>query len=398
MLTAQGVPTPGEMKGRQRNHPRFKGRKPRWILPTVVSIIRNPAYKGERAHNRYVATKRPLRERMEKNLASRNSISQSDKADWTIIPVPSLVTPEVWEEAQRAIAGRAQHGSKVPKRYTAEEVLLYGGYVRCAHCGYALSPTLRPLDPRHYHNKRVWYYHCGHRHPTKTGEPCKGTAITCSRLDPLVWAEAVRLIRNPAYFQQLLKRSDEVWSPETQVAHYEELLAKLDQEDAGITSELLRLAGKPGLDHIRANIERQAERNAELRTGYQERLEAAQEDVESRQAQHARIRTFAEWAAAQAPTVETLSTEDRRKILIHSLHPTIIVAHTKSGEPRVSILFAVSAEAAAHIDPYELSTTSQWQDASGEYYTAYVEELSGEEIPDGDLDLSEISSLELREM
>ena len=47
------------------------------------------------------------------------------------------------------------------------------------------------------------------------------------------------------------------------------------------------------------------------------------------------------------------------EILVHSLHPTIFVAHTKSDEPRVAILFAVSAEAAAHIDPYKLYTSSQ---------------------------------------
>jgi len=350
-----------------------------------------------------VATKRPYRERAERNLTSKNSISQRDKADWTIIPVPPLVTPQVWEEAQQALARRAGHGTQAPKRYTTDEVLLYGGYARCAHCGYALSATLRPPDPRQQRTKRVWYYHCGHRHPTATGEPCKGTGITCSKLDPVVWEEAVRLIRDPAYFSQLLKRGDEVWAPETQVAHYAELLAKLDQEDSDIARELLRLASKPGLDHIRANMEQQAERNAELRTGYRERLEAAQAEVDSRQAQHDRVQAFAEWATAQAPTIDTLSADDRRAILIHSLHPTIFVAHTKSGKPRVSFLFAVSAEAAAHIDPWRLYTTAQWQNASGEYYTSYIEELPNTEPDDDDndnggeydVDLSDKSSIHL---
>jgi hypothetical protein len=400
LLTAEGIPTPGEVKGRQRNHPRFKGRAPRWILPIVVAILRNPAYKGERAHNRYTATKRPYRDRKERNLASRNSTSQRNQADWTIIPVPPLVTREVWDEAQVAWSKRAVHPTKVPRRYTAAEALLYGGYVRCAHCGYALRPTLRQPDPRQQRTKRVWYYHCGHRRPTKSGETCKGTAITCARLDPVVWKEAVRLIRDPDYFQQLLKRGDEVWAPETQVAHYTELLAKLDQEDADIARELVRLAGNPKMGHIRANIEQQAERNAELRDGYQERLANAQAEVENRQAQHARVRTFAEWATAQAPTVDSSSAEDQREILIHSLHPTIFVAHTKSDEPRVAILFAVSAEAAAHIDPYELYTQSQWQDAKGEYYTAFVEELpTGAEDDDDataeELDLNGIFSLHL---
>jgi hypothetical protein len=218
---------------------------------------------------------------------------------------------------------------------------------------------LRQPDPRKQRTKRVWYYHCGHRHPDKTGKPCKGTAITCARLDPVVWAEAVRVIRDPAYFQKLLRRGDEVWSPETQVAHYTELLAKLDQEDADIARELVRLSSKPGLDHIRANIEQQAELNAELREGYLERLATAQGDVERREAQRDRVQAFAEWATAQAPTVESLSAEDRREILIHSLHPTIYVGHTKSDRPRVAAFFAVSAEAAAHIDPWELYSMSQ---------------------------------------
>jgi hypothetical protein len=182
------------------------------------------------------------------------------------------------------------------------------------------------------------------------------------------------------------------------------LLAKLDQEDADIARELRRLASNPKMGHIRANIEQQAERNAELRDGYQERLEAAQAEVESRQAQQDRVKTFAAWARLQAPTVDALSADDRRQILIHSLHPTIFVARMKSEEPRVAILFAVSEEAAAHIDPYELYTTSQWQGAKSEYYTSYVEELptGGEDDNDDeggyDIDLTEISSLHLNRL
>src|SRR5262249_24078318 len=157
---------------------------------------------------------------------------------------------------------------------------------------------LRPPDPRQQRTKRVWYYHCGHRRPDETGEPCKGTGITCNKLGSVAWEEAVRLIRDQAYFSQLLKHGDEVWAPETQVAHCFELLPKLDQEDADIARELLRLASKPGLDHIRANTAQQAERNAELRTWSQERLEAAQAEVDSRLAQQERIHAFAEWAAA----------------------------------------------------------------------------------------------------
>ena len=396
-LTESGVPTPGAVKGRSREHPVFGGREPRWTVPTIAAILANPAYKGQRAHNRFVSVKWSYKDKRERNLTSRAEIRKRDEDQWTIIPVPPLVTPDIWTQANATYHANARFTTPIPRRYTEEEVLLYGGYVRCAHCGYAMSPNRRNLDLGHRVYSRVWYYGCGHREPTLDGTICKGAAITCAQLGSLVWREAARLIKDPAYLQQLLQRGDEVWSPETQIAHYTQLLSQIDDEDRKITREVLRLSGKPGQERIRANLEQDAARHAEIREGYTAKLEQARDELTRRKTQENRVRTFAEWAADQAGTVNGLSAADRREVLIHSLHPTIFVARVASDNPRVALIFSVSPDAAARLDPFELYSCSQWQGNHGDYYATYVDQL-GEPIgaKGGDtLDLSEMASQEV---
>jgi hypothetical protein len=152
-----------------------------------------------------------------------------------------------------------------------------------------------------------------------------------------------------------------------------------------------------GQERIRANLEQDAARHAEIRDGYTAKLEQARIELNRRETQENRVRTFAEWAADQAGTVSELSAADRREVLIHSLHPTIFVARVDSDNPRVALIFSVSPEAAARLDPFELYSSSQWQGNHGEYYTTYVDEI-GEPvgaIGDTELDLSKIASQEV---
>src|SRR5262249_3952658 len=82
-----------------------------------------------------------------------------------------------------------------------------------------------------------------------------------------------------------------------------------------------------------------------------------------------------------------------RGILEH-LHPTIFVARKGSGRPRMSLISSVTEQAAARLDPQTLYTTVQWQDASGDFFTVYVDEYpdGNSDALRGDLDLTNVEA------
>jgi hypothetical protein len=152
----------------------------------------------------------------------------------------------------------------MPTRFTADEVLLYGGYVRCAHCGRSMFSSQRLEQAAKGSPRRPWFYICARSKPTVEGR-CPGVAIVCGKVDALVWREACKLIRDQRYLRSLLERFADVWSPETQIAHYRQLLEDVDASDRSIASALTRLAGKPGLEQIRAHLEQDAQRRTSHR-------------------------------------------------------------------------------------------------------------------------------------
>jgi hypothetical protein len=241
--------------------------------------------------------------------------------------------------------------------------------------------------------RRPWFYICARSKPTAEGR-CPGVAVICEKVDSLVWREACKLIRDQRYLRGLLEKSDDVWSPETQIAHYQQLLKEVEDSDRSITSELIRLAGKPGLEQIRAHLEQDAVNNAALRDGYQARLAEAERQLEEQATRTERVQGFAQWAAEHADSLDDLTAEQRREILEH-VHPTVFVARKGSDRPRMSLIFSVTEQAAARLDPHTLYTSVQWQDASGDFFTVYVDEYAdrSNDALRGDLDLTSVEAV-----
>jgi hypothetical protein len=64
----------------------------------------------------------------------------------------------------------------------------------------------------------------------------------------------------------------------------------------------------------------------------------------------------------------------------------------------LSLIFSVTEQAAARLDPQALYSTLQWRDASGDYFTVYVDEYvdggSAAANADGNmLDLSDVEAV-----
>jgi site-specific DNA recombinase len=150
----------------------------RWWPATVYKIIKNPIYKGART------------------IDGRNGSVP--------VPVPALVTPELWERAQVAMTRNRDLSS----RPGAADYLLRG-LVRCrtivddgtpegAACGRAYIGS--PGGPKRPDGTHKLYYHCNgaRSHSQAPDRPrCHARSIPADLLEEAVWADVRAFVRDP---------------------------------------------------------------------------------------------------------------------------------------------------------------------------------------------------------
>lgn len=174
----------------------------RWERSTVWAMLRNPAYRGRacygktelRARQRIT---RPLRQR--NGLPSRNSANhERPRHEWIEIPVPALVSDEIFELAQEQL----ESNRRFSPRRTSEPSLLQALLV-CRQCGYALYRTSTRTSKR-----KLYYYRClgsdAYRH--LRGALCHNRPVRQDYLDAFVWQEVVRLLEDPTLVQAEIER------------------------------------------------------------------------------------------------------------------------------------------------------------------------------------------------
>lgn len=179
-----------------------------WDRSVVWEMLNNPAYMGRAAFGK--TRQGPLRPRLRaqrgKPLHPRQATSTYDvpREDWTPIPVPALVDPEVFAAVQTQLQENRRHArqSRRGARY------LLQGLLQCQHCGYAfygkpLSPSTRKHRPRAYA-----YYRCIGTDAYRFGGEriCANTQVRTDRLELAVWHEVCALLAHPERVRQEFER------------------------------------------------------------------------------------------------------------------------------------------------------------------------------------------------
>ena len=170
-----------------------------WDRTTVWGILKNPAYTGRAAFGKtragaWQAPVRPSRGRPAQPRDATRAVT-TPETDWTVIPVPALVSEALFEAVQAQLTENRQRARQGQRnaRY------LLQGLVCCALCGYAyygkaISPAAAKGQPRAYA-----YYRCigsdayrfgGHR-------LCTNTQVRTDRLEQAVWSEVRALLEQP---------------------------------------------------------------------------------------------------------------------------------------------------------------------------------------------------------
>jgi site-specific DNA recombinase len=372
-LDDEGIPPPSAVKGRPRKATRWGGRPARWQFAMVIYIVQNPSYKGARPQNRWKKVPRTPEERKErirragKPYRSNFKVVELPETEWVMTQVPALVDEETWQDANRQLNRNRKQNHRRPVRYSTVDALLWGGHVRCQICGGAMQ-VWRATE------KRLWMYTC-HQTGPKDRHPTKTNRIPVRDIDPFVWSEARRIIRDPEYLRSRLEQTSkqDAWSPEQEVQHYDELIAGCDAREATLYADLDAMRGKPGLERFRDRVLEDVQQNDQGRQGYVKKRDAALAKLKRREEEHGRLQAFQAKAQALSDTLDDLDTEQRRQLLL-DLHVTVRVARRDdTRHPRVEVIFCLTTEAAAHLHEGEAWATWNLETPQGTY-TTFVEE------------------------
>src|SRR6202162_2305521 len=216
--------------------------KGRWERSTVWGMLRNPAYRGTACYGK---TEQRPRQRVTRPLRQRKALPSRDvggherpRAEWIEVPVPALVSDEMFALAQEQLEKNKRHS---PRR-TVEPTLLQGILV-CEQCGYGLYRT-----STHTSKQKLNYYRCigsdGYRR--LHGPVCTNRPIRQDYLDQFVWSEIIRLLEDPGLLQTEIERRREAAQKADPLRKREEELRR-EQARVEKSSERLVTAYQEGL-------------------------------------------------------------------------------------------------------------------------------------------------------
>ena len=164
-----------------------------WHPGTLSQMVRNPIYKGEFYANQRTFEKRWNDERQKYTLHQ----IKKPRSEWILVPVPPVVTPELWEAAQEIL----KRNNRRAVRNGSKKWLLTG-YLRCAFCGYRLTSS------KTGHTKKKLGYFCVGRMQTKQIREkvgCDNPIIKADELEPAVWRVITEIVQDPHHLIQELE-------------------------------------------------------------------------------------------------------------------------------------------------------------------------------------------------
>ncbi|WP_339096239.1 recombinase family protein [Deinococcus sp. VB142] len=148
-----------------------------WRAGGVLRILKNTTYKGEYRYGK------------------RNAKTGSGKADSgtngiTVCACPAIVSPEVWDEAQKVLTS-----NRLTAMRNARNVYMLKSLIKCGNCGCTYVGNRGP----------TWagYICCGRSGrasmPKKTAERCKNPNLSMPDIEGPIWERICTIINDPEH-------------------------------------------------------------------------------------------------------------------------------------------------------------------------------------------------------
>ena len=299
----------------------------RWERSVVWAILRNPAYCGQAAYRKTQSVERvrPTKLAHDRGFYPKHVHSSSrdrPKEEWITIPVPALISQELFEQAQQRLAENKRFSPRNNKRHD----YLLSGLLRCQQCGYALYG--KPTSTSKYQR---CYYRCAGQdsYRWKEGRVCQAHPLRVEALDELVWEQTCRLLEQPEQvLQEYTRRTQK--KPQQQLAA-KALLAQKRREIKQQETEKGRL-----LDLYQTGSLELAElepRLKSLRTKLKKLQDECTQVEQAEKQEHHRLQLIEQFAAftqRMSQNLAQLSFEERKQIV--RLLVEEVLVNTSTGE------------------------------------------------------------------
>ena len=179
-----------------------------WDRATIWGMLKNPAYKGTAAFGKTRVGERRTRLRPQRRSQEqpRRGYSTYDVSpeDWILIPVPAIVSEELFEAVQEQLA----ENRRMARTRLRGATYLLQGLVVCKRCGYAFYGKRASSASAKGKRRRYAYYRCigsdAHRFEGK--KICHNKQVRTDLLEEAVWSDVCALLRDPSRIEEEFQR------------------------------------------------------------------------------------------------------------------------------------------------------------------------------------------------
>ena len=275
-----------------------------WNTSTLRNILRDTAYIGVTYSGRTRTVPARRRRSPLEPVGPGYSQAPAPEEDWIAIPVPAIITQEVFTLAQQ----RLEQNRRQARRNNTRQDYLLRSMVSCGQCG--LSCTGR-TDHLGYS-----YYLCAGRTNRLRAlgrEACRARYIPVDRLDTLVWEDLCRVLMEPALITHELERAQAgEWLPQALQARRQTTvaaIAHLERQQARLLEVYLaEVIGRAEFERKRKEVTQSLQALHEQ----QRQLEAhVQQQINTQQL----VTHITAFCQRLQPTLEQLTFAQRRQLV-----------------------------------------------------------------------------------
>lgn len=313
--------------------------KTNWDRSVIWGMLKNPAYKGTAAFGKTRSTAMQARLRPQRGAAAqpRRPISTEDvpSQDWLLIPVPALVSEELFDLVQQQLEEN-RHRARQHKHGAS---YLLQGLLVCEQCAYAYYG--KKVSKKSAKGKTVYaYYRCIGTDAYRFGgeRVCDNLQVRTDLLDRLVWQEVYDLLtqqqRLEQEYQRRLQSSDteheDLSLLQIQISKLQQGMARLIDGYAG---------GFIRKQEFEPRIMRLRQRLADLETKAQLVADQVAQQTELRTI----ISRLEDFASQVKNRLEEADWHMQRNLI------RALVKRVEIGKEQVNVIFRIGA------DPFEIS-------------------------------------------
>lgn len=176
-----------------------------WAGCSVRAILQDATYAGLAYGNRYRCVAARQRRSPLGPVGPGKSYVLKAPDEWVVIPVPAIVSADVYAQGQAKLAQNQQRAAR-----NTQHPYLLQGQVSCGLCRLTAGARTTPHGYR--------YYVCRGRVDrlrSSEGKPCRARYVPAEQLDALVWDDLCQVLSDPEQIAAALERARAgAWLPQ----------------------------------------------------------------------------------------------------------------------------------------------------------------------------------------